>query len=139
MVSTNRSPKELLQFVVAAQGNLPLAAEYAGVTQQQLVALVCGEESASLTENLRGMLMLSIFDTLMQTQIAYRANLDSMSPDGVAKAFPSLLQAFATLTQQPSDDLVSDTRDASRVKDKLITRLDQYKNRQKDKSVEDVS
>lgn len=124
-----RNAKELLQFVVAASGNIPLAAEQAGISQRELVAIICGEESASLTENLRAMLMLSVFDTLMQTQLAYRASLDSMSPDALSKAFPSLLQSFSTLSQQPTGDLVDNAHDASRIKEQLITRLDQYKKR----------
>jgi len=137
MIPTTRSPQELMKFVVAAGGNLPLAAERAGVDKKELVALICGGDAASLTEGLRALLVLSLFETITQTQLAYQASLPSMSPDAISKALSSLLQTFATLSNQPTPELNGEVANANATKTKLVTRLEQWK-REKESDIIDV-
>lgn len=139
-----RSAQELLHFVVAAGGNLPLAAERAGVSRQDLVALITGGETNNLAESLRAMIMLSLFDNIQQTAIAFRANLPYMSPDAVAKAYAAQIASFAQISQTPTPELNAETHDAAAAKQNLVTRLESWKNRgpkivDVEANVEDVS
>lgn len=124
---TTRSPQELLKFVVAAGGNLPLAAERAGVSKSDLVTMICGGDASNLTEGLRSLLVLSLFENIVQTGIAYRASLPYMHPDALAKAYAAQLGAFTQLTALPTPELNAEVQDATAAKRKLITRLDQWK------------
>jgi len=137
MIPTTRSPQELMKFVVAAGGNLPLAAERAGVDKKELVSLICGGDAASLTEGLRALLVLSLFETITQTQLAYQASLPSMSPDAISKALSSLLQTFAVLSNAPTPELNGEVADAASAKNKLVTRLEQWK-KEKESNIIDV-
>lgn len=130
MTPTTRSAKELMHFVVASGGNLPLAAERAGVDRKELVALITGGDTSVLSENLRAMLMLNLFDTIMQTNIAFIASLPNMSPGDTGKALAGFLATFAQLTATPTADLAGEVHDATATKQKLVTRLDQWKRNQ---------
>lgn len=143
-MNSPKSSKELMQFVVAAGGNLPLAAERAGVSKTDLVSLITGDDTVSLSENLRAMILLSTFETIMQTNIAFRASLSTMSPDAISKAYASQLTAFSQLSTQPTSDLGSAQQDAAAVKQKLVTRLDTWRKNKPtpvdvESQVEDVS
>ncbi len=126
-MSTTRSPQELLRFIVAANGNIPLAAERAGVDRQELVALVTGNDTSTLSENLRAMFILSLYDSLMQAQIAFNANIPFMSPNELARSFSQMATTFSQLTSIQSPDLAGETHDAAAAKSSLITRLEQWK------------
>lgn len=126
-MTTSRSARELMTFVVAAEGNLPLAAERAGISQKDLVTLITGGDTSSLSENLKAMLMLQLFDTIMQTNIAFRASLPYMSPGDISKSLSGQLATFAQLTAAPTADLAGEVHDATATKQKLVTRLDAWK------------
>lgn len=137
-MSSTRNAKELMEFVISAGGNLPLAAERAGVSKTELVNMITGDGASTLSDNLRAMLLLSIFDTIMQTNIAFRASLPTMSPDAISKAFASQLTAFAQLSGQATPELGSGAADANAAKRNMVTRLEQWK-RTRESNIIDVS
>lgn len=130
-MSTTRSPQELIKFVVAAGGNLPLAAERAGISKEELATMLSGNASSTLSEALRSLLVLEIYDTLMQTKIAFLQNLAFMTPNEVARAFASQITVFTQLTQIETPDLAGEVHDAAAAKEKIITRLDQWRQRER--------
>lgn len=136
-MATTHSSQELMKFVIAAGGNLPLAAERAGVDKKELVALICGGDTTSLSEGLRAMLLLSLFDTIQQTNLAFQTSLPYMGPDAISRALSSFLQTFAALSNQPTPELNAEVADAAAAKRKILTRLEQYK-KEKDERIIDV-
>ncbi len=118
-----------MTFVVAAGGNLPLAAERAGIDKKELVTLICGGDTASLTENLKALLVLTLFDNIMQAGLVMKELMPHMPPHEIGKTYSSMLQAFTALTSAPTPDLNGEMRDATVVKERLVTRLQDWKDR----------
>jgi hypothetical protein len=128
----DRSGRELVKFIVAAKGNLPLAAERLGMDQNEVVAAIIGDDqSVSLTEQLRALLTIGVFDSAMAAQLAFRSSIDELTPKELSQAYTQLVAQFAALTKVASPELSDDAPyDATMAKQRIISRLDRYRKKE---------
>lgn len=99
--------EELVPFFIGARGSLPLAAERATralkvkVTEYDLVEALTGDETVAenAAMRLRSLLVISMFDMIMQFQIAVGASIEDMRPADLSRTFTALISSFTTLTQ----------------------------------------
>lgn len=126
------SGRKLVRFITAAEGNLALAAEKAGMSQQDLIAAIVGDnEGSTLTEQLRALLIVNAFDTLMMTSIAFKASLDDLDPEDLAKAYSSQMSTLNAMLKTPAVELSDEAPyDATMAKQRILTRISQYRKRE---------
>lgn len=86
--------------LIAAEGNMHLAAERLQVPQHVLVASIAQDPTAqaSLNSQLRALATLHTFDTLRAAKVLVESMMVDMEPADFAKFYNSLVQQVATLT-----------------------------------------
>jgi hypothetical protein len=128
------TPQEIVRVIVGAQGNLGLASERIKRTfneeirTDQLLAAVTAE-GTSLSEQLRTAMILQLYATMMDTQAAFRANLDALPVAELGRAYSGQIAAFASLTARPTEDAIEKPVDISTAREHLLARLDQHEKR----------
>ena len=121
------APRDLARFVVGAGGALPLAAERATrklntkVTEYDIIELVTENDDISerIASQLRSLLLIRMFDVIMQLQIGVSASIEDMKPGEMARTYTALISSFASLTA-PSPKSMLDLLDvATKTADEL--------------------
>lgn len=106
--------QDIITTLVAADGNINLAAERLNRRSdlgERLNEYTIKEKIVSdpnsvdiLSRQLRGLLVLKLFDDLMISQQAMLSNIDEMKPSDVARLYASQLSAFTQLTSPSTKD-----------------------------------
>jgi hypothetical protein len=122
------TPQQLIKALVAADGNIPLAAERTKVERGELIAAITAEQ-ASLAEQLRSKFVLDLYHTLQETQAVFRMNLERMTPDAISRAYAQQAAAFAQLTSRPTEDASEQPVDIQAARNGLAARFEEYQAR----------
>lgn len=131
----SRDLKNIIAMVVASDARLGLAAERLQMKKEDVLRAIV-DDTQTLSEQLRVKLLLQLFDTLMQTQIAFQASIADMSPDGVARAYASQMQAFAQLSAKPVEIAEEAPVTIMEARNALADKLDKYQERTDNKKSE---
>ncbi len=129
--------KNIIAMVVAADARLGLAAERLGMSKDEVLRAVV-DDTQSLSDQLKVKLLLQLFETLMMTQIAFQATIADMSPDGIARAYASQMQAFAQLSAKPIEVAEEAPVTIMEARNALADKLDKYQDRADNKKEEPV-
>jgi len=93
-----------IRSLIAANGNLKLAAERSGQPEDQFLdALTVNYKALQL--QIRTAMLVHMFNTFMLTQLAYRECLPDIEPKEMAKAFIGLSNVLANLSKPDSASL----------------------------------
>jgi hypothetical protein len=84
-----------------AEGNLNLAAERLHITPGQVVAVIASNPvtAASLYDQSRIAILLSMMDLLNQVKIALISSLSDIAPYDLSKTYTALIQSITTLSK----------------------------------------
>mgnify|MGYP007051597135 CR=1 FL=1 len=95
------SSMQVVQAIVQAEGNLRLAAERLRTQPQQLIQVLINESASAeiLSQQLRVLTLLRMFDALEKLHVTFVAALPEMEPHVVARTYVQLGQQLATLTE----------------------------------------
>lgn len=98
--------KDALAAVIAAQGNIELAAELSKVPKELIIATLVSDENNAqkLNQVLRTFSMLKLFSTMDELQLQVKDELASGQLKGrdVAKAFSDVATLLVSLTNAPA-------------------------------------
>lgn len=101
VTATTLLPAQIcVDALVAAEGNMNLAAERLGVKQHTLVASIAADPTAqsNLNAQLRALTTLHTFDSLRLAKVLIGDMMAEMEPDTFAKFYVQLVQQVGTLT-----------------------------------------
>lgn len=134
MAKVSLDPKTVIAEIVAANARLPLAAERLSkelgqrISTADLMRAVV-DDQAGMTEQLRAQLVLQLFNTLMETQVAFQASIADLSPDAVARAYAAQVTAFAAITAKPLEQATEQPVSFIDARERLLNKLDEHQRR----------
>jgi hypothetical protein len=124
----------IVKYIVEAQGDFDLAAERAGLKRQDLFRALAGDETAPLNDQLRNVLMATVFNNIMEASFALKLRLHELSAGELSRAFGAMVASFAALSGQQAADAATTQYDASLAKEEVITKLQTYAKRKQQKT-----
>lgn len=95
-----------IAVLVAAEGNIELAASRLGFQPFELIALLVADPNAPqiLASQYRTLTLIKTFDALRLTHVEFRNAVIEMEPEEVAKTLTGLSKLAVELTSQKSDN-----------------------------------
>lgn len=133
------SPQELINAIVAADGNLAVTSErlaFQGITlsEQDIITAVSNTDQASLGEVLRTGAVVMLYHSLSKTQKALLQKLDRMPVADLGRMHAAQMQALANLTSRPTEDATEQPVSIEAIRGQMLERVRQAEERERQAS-----
>jgi hypothetical protein len=125
--SNDIDSEDLVEAVVSSDGNIPLATERlnttlrTNITEYKLRRLITKQSGVakSISEQLRTLMIIRVFDMLINTQNDILSRIDEIPAKDLASFYGRLLSGFNQLTAPSVKDLFDITDESRKVAEEL--------------------
>jgi hypothetical protein len=134
--------QDLIRYVTAAQGRLPLAVERINrdydtdYKKEDMLGAIAGN-TGDLADQLRTMLIMQMFDTQMQIQLAVGEQLPELTAAETVRFYTSNAAALSQLMSRPVNTQEEEPVNFIDAKRNLVTRLNGYKERKINQNIKE--
>jgi hypothetical protein len=126
---------EYISAIIAADGNIDLAAERLGIKKQELVVdLLQDEELQTAIPSMKLLLSISMFDVIKSAHLALIESMSSLEPYELSKTYSSFVDSFVRLTGADADGS-SGRVDPSTIKDNIMGKLLELDTKRRERSI----
>lgn len=144
MTKVSAEVDEVIRYVVAATGRIPLAVERYNkdngthFTKDDFFVILT-QDTGDLVDKLKVQAILNLFETMNETNLVLRERMHELKPHEISALYTSQATAFGNLTRDKIEESAQAPVDNVTARSKFIDKLNNYKSRKTNADDEAVS